>query len=89
MRASVYRVVDEHDQDCFSLSDHYETALSAAREAARERPNDVILITYKGFVIRELSLTQDGQVTEEEITSPETVDRTLLALAPPAVGKQP
>jgi hypothetical protein len=89
MSASVYRVVDEHDADCFCLSDDYETVLSAAREAAQERPTTTILLTYKGFVIRELLLRADGQVAEEEITSPEAVDRTLLAVAPTPVGKQP
>jgi hypothetical protein len=88
MGARVYRVVDEHDVDCFCLSGDYETALGAAREAAQERPTTTILLTYKGFVIRELSLTTDGRVAEEEITSLEAVDRTLLALAPQPPGSR-
>ena len=89
MRASVYRVINDTDVDCFGLSDDYETALSIARDAARERPTETILITYKGWAVRHLNFTSDGHVAEEEITTPEEVDRTLLALAPPAVGQQP
>ena len=89
MRASVYRVINDTDDDSFGESADYETALGIARAAARERPTETILITYKGFPIRHLNFMPDGQVAEEEIDLPERVDRTLLALTPPAAGKQP
>ena len=82
MRASIFRVIDERDTDCFALSDDYQTASHAAREAARERPTETILITYKGWVIRHLHLAPDGRVAEEEISRPEAVDRAILALRP-------
>jgi hypothetical protein len=89
MRIHAYQVINDTDDDCFALTDDYETALSEARAAARERPTETILITYKGFPIREMSHTTDGQLAEEELTTPEEVDRTLRTLTPPAVGKQP
>jgi len=89
VRPTLYNVHTADDQDSFGQSADYETALRTARAAARDRAGDTILVTYKGFPVRELSLTPDGWFAEEELTTPEEVDRTLLALAPPAVGKQP
>jgi hypothetical protein len=87
--AAWYRIVNDTDDDCFGLTDDYDTALRAGREAARERPAETILITYKGRAIRHLFLVPEGQVVEEEITTPEEVERALRAITPPAVGKQP
>jgi hypothetical protein len=67
MRIHQYHVINDTDDDCFGLTDDYEKALDIAREAARDRPNETILITRKGFAIRHLFLTPDGNVTEEEI----------------------
>jgi hypothetical protein len=88
MRPIVYNVINDTDDDSFGLADDYETALGMAREAARARPAETILIIYKGWAVRQLNFTADGQVAEEELTTPEEVDRTLRTLTPPA-GKQP
>lgn len=67
MLVPLYQVINDSDEDCFGYTDDYETALSIAREAARDRPNETILLTRKGFVIRHLVLAPDGRVEEEEI----------------------
>jgi hypothetical protein len=90
-RPTLYNVHTADDTDGFGQSADYETALRIAREAARERAGETILITYKGWGIRELVLRPEaeGQLAEEELTTAEEVDRTLRTLAPPAAGKQP
>jgi hypothetical protein len=86
--AAPYRISNDTDDDCFGLADDYQAALTTARAAARERPAETIQITYRGWAIRHLFLAPEGHVAEEEITTPEMVDRRLLAQAPPG-GKQP
>lgn len=67
MRTPLYQVINDTDEDSFGVSDDFETALSIARSAALERTGETILITHKGFAIRQLVLMPDGRVTEEEI----------------------
>lgn len=68
MRTTLYHVVNDTDEDSFGEAADYETALSLARSAARERPSgETILIEYKGRVIRHLTLMPNGLVAEEEI----------------------
>jgi hypothetical protein len=88
MRVATYRVITDNDEDSFGDPEDYETASRLAREAALDRPTETILITYKGYAIRQLFHTPDGRLMEEGLESPEEIDRRVIALTPSWVGKQ-
>ena len=69
MRNDQYHIISGTSEDRFDRTDSFEEALRIARSVAvREgRVEEPVLIEHRGKVIRQLVLTPDGKVQEEEI----------------------
>jgi hypothetical protein len=67
MNVNGYCVISEATEDRFDEVDSLDEAIRIARAVVREsRTGDLISIEHHGRVIRQLVLTPDGRVAEEE-----------------------
>jgi hypothetical protein len=69
MRTDLYHIISGTSEDRFDRTENFEEALRIARDVVvREgRVEEPVLIEHRGMVIRQLVLTADGKVAEEEV----------------------
>jgi hypothetical protein len=68
MPRNSYYITSESSEDRLDCADNLTEAIRIAREWIREaETGDAICIEHEGLVIRQLVLTPDGSIEEQEI----------------------